>query len=791
MKLSLNWVNEFARANVGVKVFEEKMTMSGSKVETVELPLDLSRVVTGEIKFVEQHENADKLRICRVDIGAEILQIVTNAQNLQTGDLVPVALSGAVLATGLEIKEGELRGVKSCGMFCGLAELGLTAADEPDYDENGVLILNDENCKPGDLIADVLELNDTVIEFEITPNRADCLSVYGLAREISATFNVPLKSREVELVAFTKSTDDEIKVKIDDENLCQNYAAAIVKNVVIKPSPRFIRRRLQAGGIRPINNIVDITNYVLLELGQPMHAFDLAKISGGEIVARPAKSGERIKIIDGSEIELDHETLVIADGQNAIALAGVMGGFDSAISESTTEIVFESARFCADSIRKSAVKYGIRTESGARFEKGIDPALYEKALNRALELIMQTKSGTVEYAPVKVGAKPADVRFVEFDADFTNRLLGCEISKEKQLEILKSLQFDVTAKPGYIGVPGFRLDVALKADVAEEIARIYGYDNLPVSHEFKGFMPTVTKYERVAKKLRDGMVSLGFYQTLTYSFGSEKEFDKLNLTAENPLRNGLKLLNPLGEDSAVMRTTALGSLLNAVSYNLAHSNSNLNLFEVAKCYNGAVNAPAEVDNLAGVSTVFDFYELKARVKSLFCAVGVKDLRFVQAESDLKDVFHPNICADIYIGDVCVGTIGKIHPMVNENYDINCDVYAFNIDVPKIVEFANLDEVAVKALPKFPAVTRDLSLICDRRFESAKIVDTIKSAGGSLIESVNLFDVYAGKGVDDDKKACAYKIVLRDESATLKDEQIEIVTAKILKNLSEIGVELRG
>ena len=791
MKLSMNWVKEFAATEVDTKTFEERMTMSGSKVEAVELPLNLSRVVACEIKEIAQHENADKLRVCQVNIGTEMLQIVTNAANLSVGDLVPVALNGAVLATGLEIKEGELRGVKSFGMFCGLAELGLTAADEPEMDENGVIILNNEGCKAGDLVADVLELSDTIVEFEITPNRADCLSVYGLAREISATFNVPINSKEIAKIDFKKDTADEIKVAIDDENLCQNYAAAIVKNVVIKPSPRFIRRRLTACGIRPINNIVDITNYVLLEFGQPMHAFDLAKITGGEIIARAAKNGEKIKLIDGGEVNLGAEILVIADGKNPLALAGVMGGFDSAISENTTEIVFESARFCADTVRKSAAKYVIRTESGARFEKGIDPNLYEKAIFRALELVEITNSGTVEYAPVKIGENPTDMRFVEFDAEFTNRLLGCEISAEEQQKILKSLQFDVDSKAGFIGVPKFRLDVSLKADIAEEIARIYGYDNLPVNCEFKGFMPLVTKDERVAKKLRDGMVGLGFYQTLTYSFGSEKEFDKLNLGTQNSLRNGLKILNPLGEDSAVMRTCALGSILSVISFNLAHSNANLNLFEIAKCYNGAISSPIESNNLVGISTTLDFYGLKAKIKSLLETIGIKNSRFIAAKSDFKDSFHPNICADIFIDDVQIGTIGKIHPLVCENYDINCDVCAVNLDVSKIVAKANLDEVAVKPLPKFPAVTRDLSLICDKRFESAKIIDTIKSAGKNLVETVDLFDVYAGKGVQDDKKACAYKIVLRDENATLRDEQVEEVMAKILKSLNEIGVELRG
>lgn len=797
MNLSMKWVNDYVDLNdIDIKQFCHGMTMSGSKVEGYEEEGNkISNVVVGKILSKNHHENADSLFVCQVNVGREEpIQIVTNATNVKVGDIVPVALDGALLPEG-KIKKGKLRGVESFGMFCGLDTLGLTINDFPYADAEGVLVI-EEDCKIGDDIHTALGLNDTSVEFEITSNRPDCLSVIGLAREASATFNKPLNIPQPEFKGIDGNINDLLNVDIKNTESCKRYCAGIVKNVKVEPSPRWMRERLRASGIRPINNFVDITNYVMLEYGQPMHAFDLRYVENSHIIVRNAENGEKITTLDGIERELSSEMLVIADEKKPVAVAGVMGGEYSGIMDDTTTVVFESAYFEPIQVRRTSKKLGLRSDASARYEKGVDPYGSLTCLFRAFELVEKLGAGEVIKTIIdKDCFENKDLKNVEFNPEWINNFLGTEISETDMIKHLHSLDFSI--ENGKVISPSFRIDIEYKADVAEEIARIYGYNNIP-STQFKGIAEAeYTEEQKFTKTIENAMTSLGCYEISTFSFISPKYFDKILLPADSNLRNTETITNPLGEDTSVMRTTILPSMLEILSKNYNNRNSAVKLFEIGKEY-----IPTEPDKLpeeplrlaVGMyGDNIDFYDLKGVADKLLEILRIYDCDYIRASEcntfDEKSAFHPGRSAIITKDGTAIGILGEIHPDAAENYGIEVKCYAAKFNIPQMLELSE-KEINYKPLPKFPATTRDLSLICDDILPAAEIEKAIKKASGKLLEKVTLFDVYKGKQIEEGKKSISYSISMRSHDGTLTDEQADSVMKKVLKELKNIGAELR-
>ncbi len=802
MNLSMKWLSDYIDTGVDLKQFCADMTMSGSKVERYDIEgEEIQNVVVGKILSVVPHENSDHLVVCQVEVGKDApIQIVTGASNVHAGDIVPVALDGSTLPGGVKIKKGKLRGVESNGMLCSLGELGLTVHDFPYAIADGIFIMqNEDGCAPFEIGQDIKEaigLNDTSVEFEITSNRPDCLSVLGLAREAHATFNRPLNIKEPQFKGNNEDINSMLKVEIENKELCTRYIAGVVKNVKIGPSPRWMRERLRASGVRPINNFVDITNFVMLEYGHPMHAFDIKYIDNATIKVRNAKAGEKITTLDGVERELSENMLVIADDNKPVAVAGVMGGEYSGIMDDTKVVVFESACFNGASVRMTAKALGMRTDASARFEKGLDAQNALPALKRAFELVEMLGAGEVVGSIIDADYSDKTSNGVEFDPAWINNFLGTSIPKMYMIEYLTRLGFIVENNMAY--APYYRIDIACKADIAEEVARIYGYNKIPQTIINGVAKASLTPKQIFERKIVNAMVSLGANEISTYSFISPKYFDKIRLPQNSPLRKTVKITNPLGEDTSVMRTTILPSICEVLARNYNYRNMSACLFEIGNEYiivDGEI-LPNEPERLAigmyGNNT--DFYDIKGIVEELLDCIGVYDYD-VEACSSSEDfaeadAFHPGRCAVLVKDGVKLGILGELHPEVLENYDIDVKACAAKLNVPELMQAAETEKT-FKPLPKFPATTRDIALVCDDSLPVAAIEKTIKKAIGSILESVTLFDVYKGKQIAEGKKSVAYSISMRSHDGTLTDEQADSAVNRVLKALAELGAEIRA
>ena len=796
MNLSKNWLADFVDvSDVSVKDYCDRMTDTGSKVECFEgLAEDIENVLVAKILKITPHENSDHLQICQVDIGKEVVQIVTGAQNVFEGAIVPAAIPVAKLPGDIVIKAGKLRGVESNGMLCSMGELGLTEHDMPGKEPNGILILDDEYAdKIGMDIREALMLRDTVVEFEITSNRPDCLSVIGLARESAVSFGkaMTLPTPVVKCANDGDKIENYLSVAVKAPDLCQRYMARVVKNVKIAPSPLWLRMRLRASGVRPINNIVDITNYVMLEYGQPMHAFDYACLDDSSIIVRRANDSEIFMSLDDQEHTLDNSMLVIADGKKAVALAGVMGGANSEIKDSTTTVVFESACFLGTSVRVTAKKNGMRTESSARFEKGLDPENCYAGLERACELVELLGAGEVVNELIDVYPDKKEPTVLKFDPHRINAFLGTEISAEEMTKILETLEFEVNGDT--IIAPSFRADIGCMNDVAEEIARIYGYNNIQ-SSSIKG---STTQGGRTPKQkfevnLENAMCGMGFDQIQTFSFISPKFYDKIRLPENSALRRSVVISNPLGEDTSVMRTVALPSMLEVLARNYNFNNTDVSLFEVATVYipTAPDKLPDENKTLCmGMYGNCDFYTIKGACENVLKLADIKDYTVVSCSDNVS--YHPGRCAKLCVGERIIGIMGEIHPLVLKNYDIDVPVYAAELDFDAIFDLMNPNKTYTP-LPKYPATTRDFSFVCEETLEVGSIFATAKKAGGKLVEDVSLFDIYRGPQVGENKKSVSIRVTLRAADRTLTVEEAEKAGSKILKALeAELGITLRA
>lgn len=796
MNLSMKWLSDYIKKEIPIKEYCHGMTMSGSKVEGYEIEgEEISNVVVGKVLSVTPHEDSDHLLICQIDVNKEeAIQIVTGASNISAGDIVPVALDGSTLPDGKKIKKGKLRGVESYGMLCSLGELKLTTHDFPYAIEDGIFVIQ-EDCEIGQDIQTAIGLNDISVEFEITSNRPDCLSVIGLARETAATFDT---NYTVNAPIFSSNSEDinnSLKITVENKDLCKRYCAGLVKNVRVEPSPRWMRERLRASGVRPINNFVDITNYVMLEYGQPMHAFDLRYVDNAEIIIRNAKSGEKIATLDGVERTLSEDMLVIADSNKPIGIAGVMGGELSGVMNDTNTVIFESAYFKPTSIRKTAKKLGLRTDASARFEKGLDTNSAMSALNRAFELVEQLGAGEIVGGIIDKDYIDKTPKTIDFDSKWINCFLGTDIPEVDMIKYLTSLGFIV--KNNKVTVPSFRIDVEGKADIAEEVARIYGYNNIP-STAFRGVAQSqLTPIQKFTNRILSGMVSLGCYEIATYSFISPKYFDKINLPEVSALRNTITIANPLGEETSIMRTTTIPSMLEILSRNYNNRNDKAKFFEVGKEYIPTTpdTLPEELLRLTiGLyGDNADFYELKGIIIALLDNLGIEDFELVRCHENYKfdeaSAFHPGRSAVIVKDGLAFGIFGEVHPSVIDNYEIDAKTYVAKLNVPEMMEIAKT-EITYKPLPKYPATTRDLSLVCDDEIPVANIEKIIKKAVGQTLEKVTLFDVYKGKQIEQGKKSVSYSISMRSHEGTLTDEQADIAMNRVLKSLAEMGAELR-
>ncbi len=791
MNLSMRWLKEFVEIDVTPREYSEAMTMSGSKVEGYEVEGDiLKNIVVGQIINIEKHPDADKLSVCSVNIGKdEPIQIVTAATNMQINDKVPVALDNSILINGTKIKKGKLRGVESFGMFCSVAELGLTVNDFPYAIEDGLFIIKEE-CNCGDDIREVTRFNDTKVEFEITSNRPDCFSVIGLARETAATFNKPLNLHTPVVKGGNGDSTGMIDVKIEATDLCKMYSCAIVQNVNVKPSPLWLRERLRAMGVRPINNIVDITNYVMLEYGQPMHAFDLRFIEDKKIIVRTANDGEILTTLDGVEHKLSSNNLVIADSKKATAIAGVMGGEYSSIVSDTTTIVFESANFLGSSVRKTAKEHGMRTDSSSRFEKGLDPNNCIPALNRALELVELLEAGEVLDGIISDKSYENENVTINFDSNWINNFLGSNIDEKTMIEILETIECKV--ENNIITVPTFRPDLEHKADISEEIARFFGYNNITSSQVKGSAQGKYSNRQKFDKLASDTMLSMGLNEIMTYSFISPKDYNKILMPENDVLRNSVVISNPLGEDTSIMRTTAIPSMLDILAKNYNNRNSSSFLFELAKEYIPTTANELPIENNKIIAGFYgnnvDFFEVKGIMENLLTTLGVTEYDITALKTNAT--YHSGRCAILSINGETLGIIGQIHPNCVKNYGINCEVYAFNLDMDLIYKVSNREKL-YKPLPKYPATTRDLAIICDEETPVIELSKCIESSCGKHLESLKLFDVYKGSQIEKGKKSVAFKIVLRSSESTLTDEQADKDINKIIKALSTINAILRS
>lgn len=797
MNLSMKWLSDYVTLDTTVKEFCAAMTMSGSKVEVAtEEGSEIKNVVVGKLLSVVPHENSDHLVVCQVDVGQEQpIQIVTGAPNVKAGDIVPVALCGAELPNGVKIKKGKLRGVESNGMLCSLGELGLTVHDFPYAIADGIFLIQ-EDCQIGQDIHEAIGLNDTSVEFEITSNRPDCLSVTGLAREAAATYHVPLNLKKPTFQGIDGNIQDALQVEIQNKEKCPRYAAGIVKNVKIAPSPRWMRERLRASGVRPINNLVDITNYVMLEYGQPMHAFDLRYVKDGKIVVRNAAEGETITTLDGVTRTLSPEMLVIADAEKPIAVAGVMGGEYSGIMEDTNTVVFESAYFEPVQVRRTAKKLGMRTDASARYEKGLDPEGCLRTLERAFELVELLGAGEPVRTHIDLNYNEKQRNRIPFDPDWINKFLGTDISREEMCDTMKMLEIEVDGDTCIS--PSFRIDLERPADLAEEVVRIYGYNNIP-STVIKGIAnASLTPKQKFRRTLENATVAVGCYGILTYSFISPKYFDKIALPADSSLRKTVVISNPLGEDTSVMRTTTLPSMLETLSLNYKNRNAAVALYEIGKEYlpTAPDKLPEEPDRLTiGMyGDDADFFTLKGMVETILETAGLHDCTYKACGTDAPFgeicALHPGRSAVIYAGETPIGYLGEVHPTVQKNYEIGTRTYVAKLLIDEMQPLAQT-EITYQPLPKFPAITRDLSLVCADEVPVGDLQAAMKKAVGNILEQITLFDVYKGEQIAAGMKSVSFSIRMRSHEGTLTDEQADAAMKRVLKTLKEHGATLRA
>ncbi|HIQ69562.1 MAG TPA: phenylalanine--tRNA ligase subunit beta [Candidatus Avoscillospira stercorigallinarum] len=793
MNLSRKWLGEFVDVDANDKDFAEIMTMAGSKVETyARLDAEIKNVVVGKVLSMVRHENSDHMWVCQVDVGqGEPVQIVTGAQNVHEGDLVPAALHNSYLPGGVHITKGKLRGVVSNGMLCSLKELNLTLNDFPYAIEDGIWILQ-EDCTVGQDINEVIGNDDTVVEFEITNNRPDCFSLIGLAREAAAAFNQPMRHHEPVVKGGGPGVLPELlDVEVPAADLCSRYTARMVRNVKIAPSPKWMRERLRSAGVRPINNIVDITNYVMIEYGQPMHAFDYRYVKGGKIIVRRAEAGETLTTLDGNVRPLQPGMLVIADETRPVGLAGIMGGENSEIVDDTVDVVFESANFNGTSIRQTALALGMRTEASAKFEKNLDPLNTLPAVDRACELVELLGAGEVLDGVIDILNFVPQPVVLPLETDKINRLLGLEIPEAEMVEYLRRLEIPV--ENGMVQVPSWRSDLKCMADIAEEVARLYGYNRIPTTlphgaTTLGGYSAEATLAQKAGIVAR----GLGYSEILTYSFDSPKMFDAIRLPADSPLRETVKILNPLGEDTSVMRTTALPAMLETLQRNVAYHNKAAKFYEVATIYlpqPGQVlpNEP-KILSLGAYGAGVTFFTLKGEIESLLQCLGLQEAEYTPVTDDPS--FHPGRCARLTIAGQDMGIFGQIHPLVAQNYDMDCEVYAAQLNFTGFMSVRKPDCVYCP-LPKYPTVSRDLALVCDEDKTVGCVEKCIASAGGQLLKSVRLFDVYRGPGIPEGKKSLAFSLELRADDRTLTDEDSAAVVQKILAKLDQdLGVKLR-
>ncbi len=794
MNISRKWLNEYVKIDVSDHEFDAAMTMSGTKVETTEvLSAEIKNVVVGKVLEIVRHENSDHMWICQVDVGeGEPVQIVTGAQNVKQDDLVPVAKHNSYLPGGVHITKGKLRGEKSNGMLCSLKELGLTVNDFPYAIEDGIFIIEEPDAAVGQDINTLIGTDDSVVEFEITNNRTDCYSIIGIAREAAATFDKPLTLHEPEVKGSDAgSMFDLLDVAVEDPDLCPRYTARMVKNVKIGPSPRWLRQRLHALGVRPINNIVDITNYVMLEYGQPMHAFDYGYVGNGKIIVRRAKAGETLTTLDGNEHTLTDKMLVIADENKAIGLAGIMGGMNSEILDTTTTVVFESANFNGTCIRQTANALGMRTDASTKYEKNLNPLSTYPAVQRACELVELLGAGDVMDGVIDVLNYVPQPVTVDFDPERINRHLGTDLSRQAMEGYLSRLGF--TVEGNTLHVPDWRTDIHHMADVAEEVARIYGYNEIPTTM-FKGATAQGGYTDQQKKQNLAGSVcrGMGYSEILTYSFGSPTMFDQIRVPADSPLRNTVRILNPLGEDTSVMRTTTLPSMLETLSRNNAYRNKAAKLYEIAKVYLPVAGEDLPREDLILTLGTYganeNFFTMKGEIETVLRALNAGKAVYTAVKDNPS--YHPGRCARLMVGDTVIGVFGQIHPQVSANYGLDGEVYCAELNFTTLLNCL-APESLYTPLPRFPSVERDIAVVCDDGLTAAEAEACIESAGGKLLRKVSLFDVYRGKGIPEGKKSLAFSLTLRADDRTLTDADSDAVIQAILEKLeTSLGAVLR-
>ena len=805
MNTSLSWIKAYVpELDVTAQEYTDAMTLSGTKVEGYEeLDADLDKIVVGQIDKIEKHPDADKLIICQVNVGAETVQIVTGAPNVKEGDKIPVVLDGGrvagghepgqCVAGGIKIKKGKLRGVESAGMMCSIEELGSNREMYPEAPEYGIYIFPEDTEVGADAV-EVLGLHDVVFEYEITSNRVDCYSVVGIAREAAATFRKEFVPPVVTAVGNDEDVNDFIKVTVEDPDLCPRYTARVVKNIKIGPSPKWMQRRLASVGIRPINNLVDITNYVMEEYGQPMHAYDLDTIAGGQIVVRRAKENETFVTLDGQERKLDESVLMICDGEKSVGIAGIMGGENSMITDDVHTMLFEAACFDGTNIRKSSKKVGLRTDASGKFEKGLDPNNAEAAMNRACQLIEEMGAGEVVGGMVDVYSKKKEPVRVPFDADEINGLLGTDIPKEDMLSYFKKIDLEYDEATNEVIAPTFRHDLFRMADLAEEVARFYGYDNIPTTlprgEATTGKLSFKLRVEEIARDIAE---FCGFSQGMTYSFESPKVFDKLLIPSDSPLRNTVEIMNPLGEDYSIMRTTSLNGMLTSLATNYNRRNKNVRLYELGNIYLPKslplTELPEErMQFTLGMYGDGDFFSMKGVIEEFFEKIGLHKKETYDPNAG-KPYLHPGRQANIIYDGVVVGYLGEVHPDVADTYGIGTKAYVAVLDMPEITERATFDR-KYTGIAKFPAVTRDISMVMPKEILVGQVEEVIEKKGGAYLESYALFDLYEGAQIKEGYKSVAYSIVFRAKDKTLEEAEISQAMEKILAGLEELGIELR-
>lgn len=792
MLVPIKWLKDYVDINVDANTFADAMTMSGSKVEAVEeMGKEIQNVLVGKILKVEKHPDADKLVITQIDIGSEVIQIVTGANNIKEGDYIPVAISGSSLPGGIKIKKGKLRGIESNGMLCSAQELGIPLEGLSEELLHGIYIL-DREYPLGKDIKEVLGLNDAVIEFEITNNRPDCLSIIGIAREAAATLKEKLNYPEIDVKENDESISSYVAIDVDNGELCQRFSARAVKNVKIQPSPSWMQDRLLKAGVRPINNIVDITNYVMLEMGQPMHAYDLDKLGGRKIIVRNAVEGEKITTLDEVERTLSSSMLVIADKDRAISIAGIMGSSNSEIDENTKNIVFESATFERINIRMSSKKLGLRSEASGRFEKGVDTELTIKALERACHLVQLLGAGEIVGDKIDLYSKPKQNRKLQIDPDRVRRFVGADISGDAMKEYLESLEFSVDSS-FYVTVPTFRDDVEREADVIEEITRIYGYENIPSKLMDTTFTQGGKSYkQKLIDKAKNNIVAQGLYEIYTYSFVSPGVFNKINLKAESCLRNAIKLINPLGEEQSIMRTTIIPNVMEVIARNYNRKIEAGKFFELSKVYLTETLPLKDMADEREVLTIgmygnVDFFDLKGVVENLMEEMNIQNYRIFSSN---HDSLHPGRTAELIINNKRIGWLGEVHPDVLDNYNIPVDVYIAELNFDEIANQSNA-EIKYMQLPKYPSVSRDIAIVVNEEITAGQIEEIIRNKGGKTIEDVRLFDLYRGSQIEKGYKSMAYAITYRSDEKTLTEEDVSKVHNKILNSLaSQVGAILR-